>query len=266
MHSPQASTDTAAEGQGLQAVCCWVSTRQAWPACTPRVRCRVHIRALGLSMPGRASAHGGDPLKSCVLLTGAGAAGPRCADSCSMPLITSESGRLERPEETAQPHSSMSLQTCCSCNLFGAAQSTGTTSGQKRLQGSQLHEVSICALHRCCCASQWSGMLPAATGETLLHNTARSHEATTTVSHKCTTLGCPVHAQLGSGLPTIRDAQHVKQHAGAQLKEVAALQTCLPCSTPTAITVLNPKQMLLTGTPLPPPHAVHPGHAVRPQL
>lgn len=55
-----------------------------------------------------------DPLKSCVLLTGAGAAGPRCADSCSMPLITSESGRLERPEETAQAHSSMSLQTCCS--------------------------------------------------------------------------------------------------------------------------------------------------------
>ena len=57
-----------------------------------------------------AGAHGSeDPLQPRIVFTWVAAAGPWCAASCSMPLITSESGRLERPEETAQAHNSMLL-------------------------------------------------------------------------------------------------------------------------------------------------------------
>ena len=52
-----------------------------------------------------------DPLQPRLLLTGVGTAAPWCAASCSMPLITSELGRRERPEETAQAHRSMLLHT-----------------------------------------------------------------------------------------------------------------------------------------------------------
>ena len=48
--------------------------------------------------------------------------------------------------------------------------------------------------------------------------------------------------------------------------KAAALHTCLLYSTATTGTSQNPNHMLLTGTPLPLPPTIQPGHALRPQL